>query len=35
LEELPVTGDFNLILTTRSRDSIPSALWACSHLVFM
>ena len=23
LEELPVTGDFNLILTTRSRDSIP------------
>jgi uncharacterized protein (DUF58 family) len=35
LEELPVTGEFNLIVTARSRDSIPTALWACSHLVFM
>jgi hypothetical protein len=33
LDELAVTGDFNLILTTRSQDSIPSGLWECSHLV--
>jgi len=35
LDELTVTGDFNLILTTRTRDNIPAALWACSHIIFL
>lgn len=35
LESLPITDDYNIILTTRSRGSIPTALWACSYFVFI
>jgi uncharacterized protein (DUF58 family) len=35
LEGLPITDDYNVILTTRSRGSIPTALWACSYFVFI
>ena len=29
------SDDYNIILTTRPRGSIPTALWACSYLVFL
>jgi uncharacterized protein (DUF58 family) len=35
LDGLAVTDDYNVILTARSRDSIPAALWACSYFVFI
>jgi len=35
LDGLPVTDDYNVILTARSRGSIPTALWACSYFVFI
>jgi uncharacterized protein (DUF58 family) len=35
LERLPITDDYNVILTTLSRGSIPTALWACSYFVFI
>jgi len=35
LEELQPTDDYNIILTSQPRGSIPTALWACSYLVFM
>ncbi len=35
LESLEVTDDYNVILTTRPRGSIPTALWACSYFVFI
>ena len=35
LESLPITDDYNVILTTRSRGSIPTALWACSYFIFI
>lgn len=35
LEHLAVSDDYNLILTTRPRGSIPTALWACSYFLFM
>jgi uncharacterized protein (DUF58 family) len=35
VDQLRVTNDYNIILTTRSRGTIPTALWACSYFVFM
>jgi len=35
LDTLEVSEDFNIILTTRPRGSIPASLWACSHFVFI
>jgi uncharacterized protein (DUF58 family) len=35
LETLRPSDDYNIILTTRPRGSIPTALWACSYLVFL
>jgi hypothetical protein len=35
---LPIVGrtdDYDVILTTRARGSIPTALWACSYFVFI
>jgi uncharacterized protein (DUF58 family) len=29
------TGEFNIVLTARSRESVPTALWNCSHVVFL
>ncbi|MGI9103971.1 MAG: DUF58 domain-containing protein [Terriglobales bacterium] len=34
LDELELTDDYNVILTSRPRGSIPTALWACSYLMF-
>lgn len=35
VDQLQITNDYNIILTTRPRGTIPTALWACSYLVFM
>lgn len=35
LDTVDVTDDYNLILTARPRGSIPTALWACSYIVFL
>ena len=35
VEQLQITNDYNIILTTRPRGTIPTALWACSYFVFM
>jgi uncharacterized protein (DUF58 family) len=35
LDELEVTDDYNLVVTARSRGSIPTALWSCSYVVFL
>ena len=35
VDELQITNDYNIILTTRARGTIPTALWACSYFVFM
>jgi len=35
IEDLSVSGDYNIILTTRSRGTIPTSLWACSYFVFL
>ena len=35
LDELRVTDDYNVILTTRPRGSIPTALWSCSYFLFL
>jgi uncharacterized protein (DUF58 family) len=35
LETLPATGDYNIILTSQPRGTIPTALWACSYFVFI
>jgi len=35
IEELPPSDEYNIILTTRPRGSIPTALWACSYFVFI
>jgi uncharacterized protein (DUF58 family) len=32
---LSVSGDYNVILTTQPRGSIPTPLWACSYFVFL
>jgi len=35
IERLQPTEDYNIILTSRPRGSIPTALWACSYFVFV
>lgn len=35
LEDLQVSDDYNIILTTRARGAIPAAFWACSYLIFI
>lgn len=35
IDNLPVSGDYNIVLTTRPRGSIPSALWNCSYIIFV
>src|SRR6266571_914491 len=35
LDSLAVTDDYNIILTTRPRGSIPTGLWASSYFLFM
>src|SRR6266571_3219498 len=35
LDSLAVTDDYNIILTTRARGSIPTGLWASSYFLFM
>ena len=35
LDTLEISGDYNIILTTRSRGSIPANLWACSYVIFI
>jgi uncharacterized protein (DUF58 family) len=34
-ESLQPSDDYNIILTTRPRGGIPTALWACSYFVFI
>jgi uncharacterized protein (DUF58 family) len=35
VESLHPSDDYNIILTTRPRGGIPTALWACSYFVFI
>jgi uncharacterized protein (DUF58 family) len=35
VDALQPSDDYNIILTTRERGSIPTALWACSYFVFI
>jgi uncharacterized protein (DUF58 family) len=35
VESLQPSEDYNIILTTRARGSVPTALWACSYFVFI
>lgn len=35
LETLPPSGDYNVIITARRPGSIPTALWACSYVMYM
>jgi hypothetical protein len=35
LESLDVTDDYNIVLTSRKRGSIPTPLWNCSYFVFL
>ncbi len=35
IDSLQPSDDYNIILTTRPRGSIPTALWACSYFVFI
>jgi uncharacterized protein (DUF58 family) len=35
LEDLPLTDDYNLVITARPRGSIPTALWTCSYFLFL
>ncbi|HYL93030.1 MAG TPA: DUF58 domain-containing protein [Alphaproteobacteria bacterium] len=35
LDSLPVSPDYNVILTSRKAGSIPSAMWAGSYVIFM
>jgi uncharacterized protein (DUF58 family) len=35
VEGLQPSDDYNIILTTRPRGSLPTALWACSYFVFI
>ena len=35
IDTLPVSDDYNIVLTTRPRGSIPTALWNCSHVLFI
>ncbi len=35
IENLPTSGDYNIILTAHSRGTISTSLWACSYFVFL
>ncbi len=35
LDDLAISDDYNIILTTRPRGTIPANLWACSYLIFI
>ena len=35
LDHLEISGDYNIILTTRPRATIPANLWACSYFIFV
>lgn len=35
LESMPVSSDFNIILTSRAPGSIPGPLWECSYVIYM
>jgi uncharacterized protein (DUF58 family) len=35
IDTLPVTGDYNIVLTSRPRGTIPTALWNCSYMIFL
>ncbi|HKD45039.1 MAG TPA: DUF58 domain-containing protein [Candidatus Angelobacter sp.] len=35
LESMPVSTDFNVILTSRTPGSIPNPIWECSYVVYM
>jgi len=35
IDGLQPTDDYNIILTSRARGSVPTALWACSYFVFI
>jgi uncharacterized protein (DUF58 family) len=35
IEQLQPSDDYNIILTSRARGSIPTGLWACSYFVFI
>ena len=35
IESLRPSDDYNIILTTRARGSLPTPLWACSYFVFV
>jgi len=35
LQNLSISGDYNIILTTQSQGTIPTSLWSCSYFVFL
>ena len=35
IDRLPLSDDYNIILTTRQRGTVPTRLWACSYFVFV
>lgn len=35
LESMPVSSDFNVILTSRTPGSIPNPIWECSYVIYM
>ena len=35
VDTLPISDDYNVILTTRKRGTFSTALWACSYVVFI
>lgn len=35
LESMPVSSDFNVILTSRTPGSIPNNIWECSYVIYM
>jgi len=35
IDDLPVSDDYNVVLTSRQRGTIPTALWACSYFIFL
>jgi uncharacterized protein (DUF58 family) len=35
IDQLPVSEDYNIILTSRPRGTVSAALWACSYFIFI
>jgi uncharacterized protein (DUF58 family) len=35
LDDLEISGDYNIVFTTRPRGTIPANLWACSYFIFI